>query len=67
MANIPLQILAALRFLHFTSLSLFFKIPTACGCFSLTVAEVTAGGAVLLHQAALAVTVAPASPGRTDE
>lgn len=54
MANVPQQLLAAL--------SLFFFL-----LLNLTVTEITAGGAVLLHQASLAVAIAPAGPGRTDK
>lgn len=55
MANVPQQLLAAL------TLFFFFLL------LNLTVTEITAGGAVLLHQASLAVAIAPASPGWTDK
>lgn len=56
MANVPQQLLAALTLFFFFLLLL-----------NLTVTEITAGGAVLLHQASLAVAIAPAGPGWTDK
>lgn len=75
MANVPQQLLAALHFFHFSSLSpsfffLFLNshwLTPALLLRGLTITEITARGAVLLHQASLAVTIAPASPGRTDK
>lgn len=45
----------------------FPPLCTALLLLSLTVTEITAGGAVLLHQLALAVAIAFPSPSRTDE
>lgn len=55
MANVPQQLLCCANPLFFSLL------------LNLTVTEITAGGAVLLHQASLAVAIAPAGPGRTDK
>lgn len=58
MANVPQQLL-----------TVFYSAPPppAFLLLDLTVTEITAGGAVLLHQASLAVAITPASPGGTDK
>lgn len=70
----PLTLLTACRYYSITP---FLPKSVCCSphpycflplfCLRLTVAEVAAGGAVLLHQIALAVAIALASPGRTDK
>lgn len=57
-------------FISVLSLPLFLNshwLTPALLLRGLTITEITARGAVLLHQASLAVTIAPASPGRTDK
>lgn len=58
MANVPQQLLAVFH---------SAPPPPAFLLLDLTVTEITAGGAVLLHQASLAVAITPASPGGTDK
>ena len=78
LTNVPLQLLRSTTIFSIHSLSFFrffvlfcFKLPLARAWLfllrDLTVTEIAARGAVLLHQASLAVTIAPASPGRTDK
>ena len=61
---------AQLRENLFSIFFFFFFLPLDRCCFllpRLTVTEITAGGAVLLHQLALAVAIAFPSPGRADK